>query len=318
VNKCLLGISGGIDSLFAAKLLKERGFEVVAVCLHLASKKKLSDYAVDFLKKNKIDFFYEDCSNEFHNKVVDFSIKQYLEGLTPNPCAYCNRDVKLKCLASCADRLNIRYIATGHYAVYKNGFLYKHKSRKDQSYFLSLTDKKILDRAIFPLENYSKDEVKNIINIKEKESSDLCFDYRASFDSNVKKPGSIVKDGKVVGEHKGFYNYTIGQRKGIKVGNVPHYVTHIDPKNNVVFVGEERDLYSNVFSVEILNLFVDESFFDDRVVNCVLRYNAAPKKCVFERTKKKVTLFEEERAVTKGQIAVFYLDDKVLGAGRIV
>lgn len=323
MNRCLVGISGGIDSLFAALVLKSLNFDVLAVHIHLHSRKKLDERVVDFLNDNDIEFYYADYRDEFRHRVVDYFISEYSKGYTPNPCVVCNKEVKLPVLFKEAKRLNIGYIATGHYAnIDKNGFLTKHESKKDQSYFLACISRDILTHAIFPLQNFTKEQIRQNIHMDIKESSDLCFvkrNYRDLLKRYLgERRGEIVKNNKVVGYHSGFYNYTIGQRKGIKVGNSPHYVTAIDAKCNTVYADEESKLYTDEFCLDNLNLFVDKRFLNGTILKCAVRYNTALKSCKICVENKKVELMEKERAVTPGQIAVFYdKDDRVVACGKV-
>ncbi len=322
MNSCLIGISGGVDSLFAAKLLKEQGFDVTGVHLHLHSKEKLETKVLEIFRKENINIYYADYTNEFKKSVIDYFIDAYLKGYTPNPCVVCNKEVKLTALFEEAEHLGADYIATGHYAdIDENGFILRHKSPKDQSYFLACVDKKILKKTIFPLRNHSKEEIKDFYGNGFLESSDLCFvknNYRELLEKEIgKKIGNIIKNNEVVGYHQGFYNYTIGQRKGIKVGSAPHYVTAIDAENNIVYADEEGKLYTDEFYLDTLSIFIDKRFIEETILECQVRYNAEPKQCRVDMKNKKVKLFDKERAITPGQIAVFYYDDRIVGCGEI-
>ncbi len=323
MNRCLVGVSGGIDSLFAALVLKDLKFDVLAVHIHLHSKKNLDERVVNFLNEHGIKFYYADYTSEFQRYVVNDFIDEYSRGYTPNPCVVCNKEVKLPVLFKEAKRMNIDYIATGHYAsMDKEGFLTRHRSKKDQSYFLACVDRNVLAHTIFPLQDFTKEQIKQSIYMNIKESTDLCFvknNYRELLKEYLgERKGRIVKNNKVIGYHTGFYNYTIGQRKGIKVGNGPHYVTAIDAKCNIVYADEESKLYTNEFYLDNLNLFVDKRVFNDIILRCAVRYNTTLKSCKLCVENKKVELMEKERAVTPGQIAVFYdKEDRVVACGKV-
>jgi tRNA-specific 2-thiouridylase len=319
-NSCLVGISGGIDSLFAAIELKNRGFKVICVKIHLHSKDPIPQSVINILNQNDISFYYADYKKEFNDIVIQNFIKEYSEGYTPNPCIICNMSVKMKALYKEAQKLSIPCIATGHYADFNNNFLIRHKSKKDQSYFLACVDREILENTIFPLTDFTKDDIQKKIAIDKRESSDLCFikhNYRNLLLKKLgKRPGVIVKNGSIVGYHNGFFNYTIGQRKGIKVENRPHYVIKIDAENNSVEVDTEDKLFSNGIYLNNLNIY-NESSLKSMYLLCQVRYNTKPKPCTIDKDSLYIKLFEKERAVTPGQIAVIYENDRVVACGRI-
>jgi tRNA-specific 2-thiouridylase len=321
--KCLVGVSGGVDSLFAAVILKSQGFDVSALHLYLHSKESMDKNAEDILKKHGIELEYADYTEAFKRYVVEYFTEEYSRGFTPNPCIICNRDVKLPMLYREAKIRKIGLIATGHYAdTDEDGNIKRHKSKKDQSYFLACVDSEILKHTLFPLKDYKKEDAIKYFNLTNtSESSDLCFvnnNYsEILMDKLGVRKGKIVKEKQIVGYHDGFYNYTIGQRKGIKVGNKPHYVVGIDAKHNIVYAGEEDKLYKDRFYLDGLNLFKDEEFFDGVVLECMVRYKTQPKKCILNVKKRRVELLEKERAITPGQIAVFYIKGTVVACGKI-
>ncbi len=322
MDRYLVGVSGGIDSLFCAIILKKQGFDVYAVHLHLHSKEKMGEKAEDLLKQHGINLYYVDYTKEFKQYVVEYFTKEYAKGYTPNPCVICNRDIKLPMLFKEAKRIKADRIATGHYAdIDEQGFIKKHKSNKDQSYFLACVDKEILKHTVFPLKGYDKETIKKHLSLTTKESSDLCF-IKNNYRELLKKrlgvmKGKIVKGNTTVGYHSGFYNYTIGQRKGMQIGNKPHYVVSIDAKRNIVYAGEEEKLYSNEFFLDNPKILTDKKILESGEVECLVRYRASPKKCKILREENRVILIDKERAVTPGQVAVFYHKDKVVACGRI-
>jgi len=323
MKKCLIGVSGGIDSLFAAIQLKKRKYDVTAVHLWLHSNDNLSKDIEYFLKKNGITLYYADYRELFQRKVIDYFVDEYSQGFTPNPCNICNREVKLKALIKEADKLGINFIATGHYADIKDGLIKRHFTDKDQSYFLASIDKEMISRIIFPLSSYSKESIKgkmNFLNIQE--SEDLCFiknSYRQLLSEKLGKlKGKMInEENDIVGYHDGFYNFTIGQRKKTKSGNAPHYVYRIDASKNIVFIAKENRLYVENFYIDNINLFLHKDWFRDRIVKCSVRFRSKPKKAIFDAAHNKVILLEKQKAVAPGQVAVFYYKDKVVGSGRI-
>ncbi len=322
MDRILVGVSGGVDSLFAAIYLKEQGFDVSAMHLYLHSKSNISKEAEDILKNYAIELFYADYTNEFQKYVVNYFTKEYSLGYTPNPCVICNRDIKLPMLFKEAQKMNIDKIATGHYAdIDKQGYIIRHKSKKDQSYFLACVDRKILKQTIFPLKNHTKEEIAQKLKFKAKESADLCFiknNYREFLKKRLgSKEGKIVKENRIVGYHNGFYNYTIGQRKGLQIGNKPHYVVSIDAKHNIIYADYEDKLFSSEFYLESLKLLEGEQFFINNSIECSVRYNAKAKPCKLNIPEKKVMLSIKERAITPGQVAVFYSNDRVVACGKI-
>ncbi len=321
MKRCLIGVSGGADSLFAAIVLKEAGWDVLACHLYL-SEDKPPKYLKERLADYGIDVIFLDYTEEFKKRVVEYFIDEYAKGYTPNPCVICNRDVKLTAIAKEADKLGIEWIATGHYADKADDHLIKkHPTRKDQSYFLACVEKSIIERTLFPLAGYSREDVEKRVGSHLPKSSDLCFinrNYRSLIEERLgPRPGEIVKNDRVVGYHTGFYNYTIGQRKGIKVGNTPHYVTSIDPETNRVYVDEAAALFKDEFYLADLKLHVSEHEIESSPLECMVRFSAHPKPCRIDIKRKRVTLLQKERAITPGQIAVFYRNGCVVGCGKI-
>ena len=242
-----------------------------------------------------------------------------------------------------AQELNCNFIATGHYAKteysekYSRWVLKKSNAgRKDQSYVLWSIPKEILEFILFPLAGFeSKDEIRaiakdNDLNVASKpDSEDICFisdgNYKKFLEenSNIKpKQGNIVnKDGKVLGKHTGLYNYTIGQRKGLGISNpVPLFVLGFNSEKNEVIVGEESELYTKEIEVENINLLLFDEINDWMEVNVKTRYSAKEAKAEIKQfgNKIKVIFNEPQRAVTPGQSAVFYIDDIVVGGGKII
>ncbi|MDD5091391.1 MAG: tRNA 2-thiouridine(34) synthase MnmA, partial [Candidatus Wallbacteria bacterium] len=261
----------------------------------------------------------------------------YLSGITPNPCVICNQQVKIAALLSLAGEWGFDAVATGHYAVTAdfNGVRLLSCARnaaKSQEYFLCFLKPSDLLRCIFPVGEAGKSDTRCIAREAElpvaekKDSQDICFIpknkelWEVFPDRMPIKPGCIVdQSGKAVGEHKGFYFYTIGQRKGLNLNlGVPYFVTGIDPEKNLLIVGEESFLYTQVFRVGELNVFY--AGFASLDLSVKVRFSSRTLPCKVRVTDSEaiVMLSEPARAVTPGQIACFYHQEFVVAAGVIL
>ena len=347
-KRVLLGMSGGVDSSVSAVILKKQGYEVVGTTLELfdgnscASEDTFKDAKVicDYLE---IEHYGYDFKNEFKKYVITDFINCYANCKTPNPCIECNRYMKFGAMLKVAQKLNCNYIATGHYAKteysekYNRWVLKKSNAgKKDQSYVLWSIPKEILEFIIFPLADFeNKDQIREIAkaeNLKvanKPDSEDICFvpdgNYKKFLEekSDIRpKMGDIVnRQGKVLGRHTGLYNYTIGQRKGLGISNpVPLFVLGFNSEKNEVIVGEEHELYSKEILVKDVNLLLIDEIKGKMEVEVKTRYSAkqAKAKICQDGNYVKVVFDEPQRAVTPGQSAVFYLDDIVVGGGKIV
>ncbi|MBU2545124.1 tRNA 2-thiouridine(34) synthase MnmA, partial [Patescibacteria group bacterium] len=258
-KKVIVAMSGGVDSSVAAALLKKEGFDVVGVFMRFWGDGKCCTPESEkrarlVCEKLGIPFYVFNFQKEFKKKVVDYFSKQEKSGLTANPCVVCNKEIKFGLLFKKALSLDADYIATGHYAIYKDGRLYKGKDKdKDQSYFLWKLNQKVLKHVLFPVGNYTKPEIVKLAKKFKlpvsgiKESQDICF--KVEFNKN---PGEIIDTNKkIVGEHQGLWFYTIGQRKGIGLAGGPYYVLSKDVKKNILIVTKkEKDLYKKELLVK--------------------------------------------------------------------
>ena len=343
IKKIAVAMSGGLDSSMAAYFLKEKGHEVIGLFMDLGHEdiksKQAAKSVCQFLN---IEFHVLDFKDRFKKEIIEYFINAYEEGLTPNPCVKCNKVIKFGELFKEAKNLGCDYLATGHYLKIKRNFfnkkleVYKAKDdSKDQSDFLYNLNQETLSHLIFPLFNKDKKRLRgqaekiNLPYIK-KESQDICFlsgDHNIFLDEYIKpRPGEIrTFDGQVVGQHKGLHFYTIGQRRGIKIGGVgPFYVAQFDYKNNVLYVVKDFNdpiLYKEKLICRQTNWISGQA--PKTPLNCkaVIRYGHQAVKCRLEKTEKEneyaVYFNENQRAITPGQSVVFYQKSKVLGGGII-
>jgi tRNA-specific 2-thiouridylase len=282
-----------------------------------------------------------DLSSVFEAGVVHYFIESYLKGCTPNPCMVCNKKIKFGALLSIAVEKGADYLATGHYAgirIEKNAdqvssYLVKGKDpKKDQSYFLSFLSSDQLNRVIFPLDGLTKTDVKAIAAenqltaLSGKESQDICFisnqtvkDFIISNTRMTPRYGDIVDlNGNIIGSHSGLLQFTLGQRRGINCpASEPYYVKHIDMNNNRLVVCFKKDIMEKTLSCD--PVFWNYSLVDQCRVNTKIRYNHRESAgwLSFNDTRVDLVFDSPQFAVTPGQGAVFYQNDRVLGAGII-
>jgi len=339
-KKIVVGLSGGVDSSTTAYILKQQGWEAIGVTLKLSTAfdpESLSQ-ARQLCDKLEIPHHLIDLEDTFKKEIVDYFVQSYLGGTTPNPCAWCNSKIKFGVLFEKAKELGADYLATGHYArIEKEGNRYFIKrakdERKSQEYFLSLIPSSVLAHLVFPLADYTKEEVKKLAKEKElifkerKESQDICFVKGMSYAQFIEKYlnssdeycGQIQHlDGRVLGLHRGIHHYTHGQREGLGIGwKEPLYVADIDSATKTVVVAERGYLGKNSFMVGNLNWFISPENFSSLRVR--VRYNSLFYNCKLEKLDNKVLVLLEEKidAITPGQLATFYRDDMVVGGGII-
>lgn len=338
--KVAVAMSGGVDSSTVAYILKKQGYDIFGVTMRTCGPED-SD-ADKVCKDLGIDHYILDATKEFKEKVMDYFIKEYSEGRTPNPCMVCNKHVKFGSLIDFALSQGAQFMATGHYAQIKDGTLVMgDDENKDQVYFLSQIKKENVKHILFPIGNFEKPKVRELAKYlgvrvyAKKDSQEICFVEDGKLDEYLSDntrgktsiPGDIVDiNGKVLGRHKGLAYYTIGQRKGIGVSlEKPVYVIKLDGKNNRLVVGENDLLFKDELEAEKINLFTFNTLKDLDGIECWAKTRSRDKlhKCrikVLDEDKIKVEFIENKvRAITPGQGVVFYdKDRKVIGSGFIL
>jgi tRNA-specific 2-thiouridylase len=341
VNKIAVLLSGGVDSSVTLYLAKEKykNTRIEAVTLYL-NKHNEEDIrrAKEVAKFFGVPHRILDLREEFQKRVIEYFINAYREGRTPNPCAVCNQEIKLGLATEILTKEGVDRILTGHYVrkVKYKGFptLARAKDRnKDQTYFLALLKPEYLKYLEFPLEDFTKDEVKKIAKkiaiptATRKESQDICFLERKKlkeFLTNYIEPkeGSFIYKKRIVGKHSGAWFYTVGQRRGLglRLGK-PVYVTKIDAKNNLVYVGDKEELKTYEVKLEKLNLFLPLGEIEKENMWGQVRYRTPAKEVeeVKEEHNKLILKFREPfEGVAKGQIGAIYLNNEILVGGGII
>ena len=350
----VVAMSGGVDSSTAAGMMKKEGFNVIGITLKLYDDGKETAQSkqccagqdimdakrvADKLKiKHKILYY----QNKFKEGVIDNFVDSYLKGETPVPCIQCNKTVKFNDLFNEAKKLNADALVTGHYvkSVTDNNITNMYRAideNRDQSYFLFNTTREQLNFLRFPLGGMLKSETREIaknleLNVADKpDSQDICFVPNGDYVSVIGKlkPDSFkkgnIKDksGKVLGVHDGIINFTIGQRRGIKIAaEEPLYVVDINPELNEIIVGTRKDLIKRHISLRDINLLCEKKVFENEILVKIRSTGKLIKsKLILEKNDAKLELLEDEYGISPGQACVFYskdkYGDKVLGGGWI-
>ena len=353
-TKVVVAMSGGVDSSVVAGLMKQEGYDVTGITLKLYDDNKKSkegrqccagqDIMDAKRVAEKINIKHEILyyQKKFKSEVIDSFIDSYTSGETPIPCVQCNQTVKFRDLFKYAKDLKADALITGHYVsrIQKNGHanMYRAKDHKrDQSYFLFSTTQQQLDYLRFPLGEIDKSETREIakklnLNVADKpDSQDICFVPNGDYSSVIKKfrPDSFKKgkiidlSGKQIGEHEGIINYTIGQRKGIKISSIkPLYVVNIDADKNTVIVGHKENLEIKEIWLRDLNILASAKEFNENI-NIKVRSTGKllKSKISLLKSSAKVEILDKETGISPGQACVFYskdsVGDKVLGGGWI-
>lgn len=335
--KVFVALSGGVDSSTAAALLCERGFDCSGVFMITSGEGLTWRAEVERVADELgVKLYVLDVRGDFE-RILEYFCDEYKRGRTPNPCVLCNRDVKFGKLWDFARGHGADYFATGHYAriMRSNGEVGLYEavsSAKDQSYVLSMLDKKVLAHVILPMGEYNKDEARamaarfGLCTASRSESQEICFipndDYVALLERRcpelVRKGKIVDSSGNILGEHMGVHRFTVGQRRGLGVAmGRPYYVVKIDAENNTVTLGPKEEVMSSRLAVTGVNWLtsVSASGFPARVK---IRYNGKGADATVkpEEDGALVEFGEPISAITPGQLAAFYVEDG--GNGRVV
>ena len=357
IKKVIVAMSGGVDSSVAAVLLKEHGYRVEGVFMRLgvARDNESEKNARAVAKRLRIKLRVLNLSKEFKKKIIDYFISEYEKGRTPNPCVMCNKKIKFGILIDKVLKNKTDYIATGHYVQIKHKTENtkipnktqnrKHKisykllkavdKNKDQSYFLYNLNQKILKQCLFPLGNYTKNEVRKIagkykLNIYDKkESQEICFIQNKYYGDFLKKylklkSGDIVdENNNVLGKHKGLPLYTIGQRRDIGIGGTgPYYVIGVNRRKNQLVVSDDkndRNLFLKELVVKKVNWISGNIPKLPLKIKAKSRYRMSEEFAIVDKNKNEyfVKFSKPQRAIMPGQSIVFYKNDEILGGGII-
>jgi tRNA-specific 2-thiouridylase len=344
-------MSGGVDSSVAAALLVEQGYEVIGMMLRLWSEpgtqsvnRCCSPEAMAQAKRVcaqlGIPFYAIDAQDVFYNQVVEYFIEGYTQGVTPNPCLQCNRHIRWEFLLNHALAFGSQFMATGHYARLRKDsnriqLLKAVDEGKDQSYVLHVLNQDQLSKAVFPLGNYSKTEVRQLAKqfdlpvADRPESQDLCFlgdgDYREFLtrNSNQEVNGGFIisPDGETLGTHEGLANYTIGQRRGLGISSsAPLYVLEKDLEKNALIVGSKDDLDQRILWANNVNWVSIDPPMSPIQAQVKIRYQSSEEPAIVNPTQDEsveVKFDRKIKGITPGQAAVFYRDEICIGGGII-
>lgn len=368
-KRVVVGLSGGLDSSVALFLLKKQGFSPLGLTLKLPLWQDPQNrfrenlccttqglrWAKKLCLKLNVPYYVLDVQKEFQEIVVDYFVKAYQKGETPNPCMICNKYFRFPKFFEFAEKVKADFVATGHYAkksvisrqlsVVNYKLLRAKDKNKDQSYFLSLLSQKELSRLLFPLGDYTKKEVRQIAQkqgfafcVQRPESQDFCYlPYQAqeSFLTEAlgQKPGKILdQKGHVLGQHQGLHFYTLGQRKGLGLSGGPFWVFKLDVANNALIVSQnKKDLYQKQVFMTDWHFISGQPLKKPIKVLAKTRYRQPLSSATLFPLRKKILklIFDQPQfAITPGQYAVFYLPaeasakagegDVCLGAGKII
>lgn len=358
-GKVLVAMSGGIDSTVTALMLNDEGYEVIGITMKTwdyassgTSKKETGCCNIDSFNDARMaavehgfPHYILDIRSEFGDAVIDNFVEEYLAGRTPNPCVMCNTHIKWRALLKRADALGCEYIATGHYGnihQHSNGRYYISKGLdelKDQSYVLWGLQQDLLSRTLLPLGNYRKPEIRQMALdygypelAKKSESYEICFvpdnDYRGflkrkvdGLEERVLGGNFVDNTGNIIGHHKGYPFYTIGQRKGLDIAlGKPAYVTQIIPETNTVVLGDEEDLNRQEMVVTKLNWLKYNGIDDGMEAITKIRYKDKGALSTLHNHEKGIAVqfYQQVKGIAPGQSAVFYEGDDVIGGGIIM
>lgn len=355
-KQIVVGMSGGVDSSMSLVLLKKQGWQPMGVSLRYAiwqdkrnllrenicCSKESFDIARSVCKKLNVPYHIFNVSKEFKKEVIDYFVSELKNNRTPNPCIICNRYLKFKKLFEWAEKHNIKHVATGHYArIEKDKKTNQYKllkakdSNKDQTYSLSFLPQKWLGQIIFPLGDYTKDEIFKLAKdegfdfyLKRKQSQDFCFVaskcLNCFLEKEIGKKEGLIKgiQGNVLGKHQGLHFYTLGQRKGISLPGGPYFVVDKIFKSNTLMVSkDEQNLLAKEAVFSPFNFISGEK--PEKKINiwAKIRSQHSPAKATLipiSTRQIKIIFGQPQKSVTPGQFAVFYQCNICLGGGRII
>lgn len=354
----VVAMSGGVDSSVTAALMAEQGYKVIGVTMKTYDFDEVGGNVANETSccglgamndarmaaaKIGIPHYVVDFREAFGREVINNFVEEYLRGRTPNPCVICNREIKWGELLRKAEALGADFVATGHYARVRFDSTYNRyvvskavNDSKDQSYALWALSQSALKKTMFPLGGMHKQEVRQLAqkfglrNADKQESFEICFVADNNYERFLKERqpelesrvlgGDIVRDGEVVGKHRGYPFYTIGQRRGIGAYGKPMYVTAIDSATNSIRIGGERDLFHRGLRARSLNMISRSELSDGMPVYAKVRYKdeASPARVFAEGDGEFRVVFDEpKRAITPGQSVVLYDGEDVVGGGVI-
>ena len=360
----VLGMSGGVDSSVCAALLVEQGYNVIGITIKTFNYDDVggtiegdkSCCSLDGINDARIiaaklgfPHYVMDFSEVFGKEVIDNFIDEYMHGRTPNPCVICNRKIKWEELLRKGMQLGADYVAMGHYAKLRvdettNRYVIARgkDEKKDQSYMLWNVTQESLSRTLFPLADYTKEEVRelarkyNLRTAAKGESFEICFITDNNYERFLKhklpkiekdlSEGEIVLNGEKVGEHNGFPFYTVGQRKGLGIAHPdPLYVTSIDYKQNKINVGYEKELFNTQLFASKLNMIKYDNLIGGKKLMVKIRYKDTDESAIVTQLdgsgngegRIKIDFESPKRAITPGQSVVFYEGDDLVGGAII-
>lgn len=338
-DKVLVGLSGGVDSSVCIQILKDQGFDVHAAFIRFSPAHDASlEAARAVAKQFGISFSVEDCVDLFESQVIEPFCAAYCRGETPSPCILCNPNVKFKVLANAADRMGIRFIATGHYArvCEENGAFYIARAasaERDQSYMLYRLPQEILQRLCLPVGEFEKSDIREmarsmgLVSADSPDSQEICFIPDGNYAAFIAERGMSDKKGRFIGPrgedfgpHKGVSHYTVGQRKGLNIAyGQPIFVRRILENGDIVLALAGEEFYSGIRLRQTTSTD-GNPFVAGRDYLVKIRSRAVPSPCTVESVdgNEMILRFAKPlRAPAPGQSAVLYKDDKVVGGGVI-